>query len=199
MAECLSDDQVDLAINAEMERTGKAFAALGSMYEPRVTLVTRCGRLRHLWMTSEGRCDDENRAGMARAVRDGEPAALVRTFWQADLFGRNSGIYFGAEVRVADACAMHVWFAEGFEPNGGGEYAPARGAALVGGVSLDETDAENIPGLAALWPWTLRAAADWVFAPSPSCTSVCRPHVEHRTACAHSIGSSSSVPQLSRN
>ncbi len=168
MGEYLSDDQIDLAIQAEMERAGKAFAALGSMYEPRVTLLTRCGRLRHLWMTPEGRDDDENKAGMARAVRDHEPAALVHSYWQADLFGRNSGIHFGAEVRVADACAMHVWFAEGFEPKGGGEYAPAQGAALVGGVSFNENDADGIPGLAALWPWTLRAAADWVFASSVS-------------------------------
>ncbi len=166
MAECLNDDQIDLAINAEMERAGKAFVALGSMYEPRVTLITRCGRLRHLWMTADGRRDDENKAGMARAVRDLEPAALVHTYWQAGLFGQNSGIYFGAEVRVADACAMHVWFAEGFVPKGGGEYAPARGAVLVGGVSFNESDADGIPGLAALWPWTLRVAADWVFASS---------------------------------
>ena len=166
MGEYLDDDRIDLAIQAEMERAGKAFAAFGSMYEPRVTLVTRCGRLRHLWMTAD-RCDDaENKAGMARAVRDHEPAALVHTYWQADLFGHDSGIYFGAEVRVADACAMHVWFTEGFEPQGGGEYAPAQGAMLVGGVSFNESDAAGIPGLAALWPWTLGDAVDWVFASS---------------------------------
>jgi hypothetical protein len=164
MAKCLSDDQIDLAINAEMERAGKAFAALGSMYEPRVTLVTRCGRLRHLWMTPDGQGDAENKAGMARAVRDREPAALVHSYWQADLFGQDTGIYFGVEVRVADACAMHVWFAEGFVPKGGGEYAPARGAMLVGGVSFNESDAAGIPGVSRYWPWTLGTAADWVFA-----------------------------------
>ncbi len=168
MGKYLSDDQIDLAINAEMERAGKAFAALGSLYEPRVTLVTRCGRLRHLWMTPDQCSHAENKAGMARAVRDHEPAALIHTYWQADLDGQGSGIYFGAEVRVADACAMHVWFAEGFEPKGGGEYVPAQGTALVGGVSFNESDAEGMPGLAALWPWTLRAAADWVFASSVS-------------------------------
>lgn len=46
MAECLSDDQIDLAIHVEMERAGKAFLTLGSMYEPQVTLVARCGRAR---------------------------------------------------------------------------------------------------------------------------------------------------------
>ncbi len=164
MGEYLSDYQIDLAIVAEMERAGKAFAALGSYYEPRVTLVTRCGRVRHLWMTPDGQRDDGNKAGMAQAVRDREPAALVHTYWQADLFGHNSGIHFGAEVRVADACAMHVWFTEGFVPKGEGVYSPGRDAALVGGVSFNENDAERIPGLASLWPWTLRATADWVFA-----------------------------------
>ncbi len=164
MAECLSDDQLDLAINAEMERAGKAFVALGSMFDPHVTLLTRCGKVRHLWMTPEGRGDKENKAGMARAVLDHEPAALIHSYWRADLDGQGSGIYFAVEVRVSDACAMYVWFTEGFKPKGDGEYAPARDAALVGSISFDENDAVRIPGLSQYWPWTLGDAADWVFA-----------------------------------
>ena len=78
-------------------------------------------------MTADQRDDAENKAGMARAVLDHEPAALVNTYWQADIFGHNSGICFGAEVRVADACSMHLWFSEGFVSKGGGEYAPCSG------------------------------------------------------------------------
>ena len=115
-------------------------------------------------MTADQRDDAENKSGMARAVRDHDPAALVHSYWQSDRFGLDTGIYFGVEVRVADALAMHVWLAEGFELKGGGEYAPARDAMLVGGVSFNESDAAGIPGLAALWPWTLGTAADWVFA-----------------------------------
>lgn len=164
MAKCLSDDQIDLAINAEMERAGKAFVTLGSMYEPRVTVITRCGKLWHLWMTADQRDNAENKAGMARAVLDHEPAALIHSYWRADLDGQGSGIYFAVEVRVADACAMSVWFTEGFKPKGDGEYAPARDAALVGSISFDENDAVRIPGLSQYWPWTLDDAADWVFA-----------------------------------
>jgi len=164
MGEYLTDDKIDLAIDAEMDRAGKAFAALGSLYEPRVTLVTRCGRLRHLWMTPDAQGNAENKAGMARAVLDHEPAALIHTYWQADLDGQGSGIYFGAEVRVAEASAMYVWFTVGFKPKGDGEYAPARNAALVGSISFDEDDAVRMPGLSQYWPWTLGESADWVFA-----------------------------------
>ncbi len=164
MGECLSDEQIDLAINAEMERAGKEFVTLGSMYEPRVTLVTRCGRLRHLWMTPDGQGDAENKAGMARTVCDRTPAALIHSYWQADLDGQGSGIYFATEVRVSDACAMYVWFTEGFKPKGHGEYAPARDAALVGRISFNENDAVRMPGLSQYWPWTLGESADWVFA-----------------------------------
>ncbi len=70
-------------------------------------------------MTPDRRLDKKNTAGMVQALKVCKPAALVHSYWRSNMYGPNTGVYFAVEVRVADGCAMHIWFAEGFDPQWG--------------------------------------------------------------------------------